>query len=86
MDKQEFINFLQTGSAHKLIKDTYGNYKGEKKDGTVIRYKIQPNSVRFERQLNLRDKNEWRKVWSEYYSNLEINPESGHLRRIKKGN
>lgn len=88
MDKAEFINFIETKAKLKYTKDSYGNYKATDSKGTVIRYKIQANSVRHEKQLSLEYEgkitNEWRKLWSEYYKNLEINPETGSLRRIKK--
>jgi hypothetical protein len=92
MNREEFKNFLETKSKYTLVRDSYGNYKGTKSDGTIIRYKIQNNSVRFESMLSYKsfegqNKNvwrKWRKVWSEYYKNLEINPETGKLRRIKR--
>ena len=88
MNKQEFINFVETKSVHDLKKDTYGNYKGISKKGSAIRYKIQKSSVRFERQYSFewegKVQNSWKKVWSEYYTNLEINPETGGLRKIKR--
>lgn len=84
MNKEEFINFLETKSVLKLKRDSYGNYKGTDVKGNVIRYKLQKNSVRYEKQLKFSDKNEWMKVWSEYYKNLEINPETGNLKRIQK--
>lgn len=88
MNKQDFINFVEKDAKLKYIKDSYGNYKATTSKGTVIRYKIQPTSVRHEKQLsfeyNGKTTNEWHKMWSEYYKNLEINPETGMLRRIKK--
>ncbi len=88
MNKEEFINFLEIMSVFKLKRDSYGNYKGTKSDGTVVRYKLQKNSVKFERQHSYesdgKTKNEWRKVWSYYYKDLEISPETGKLKIIKK--
>ncbi len=89
MNKEEFINFLETKSVLNLKRDSYGNYKGTKSDGIVIRYKLQKNSVRFERQYSYesfegKTKNEWAKVWSYYYKDLEISPETGKLRIVKK--
>ena len=89
MNKEEFKTFLERDSVHNLKKDSYGNYRGIKPDGTVIRYKIQKTSVRFEKQHSYtnfdgKTENHWGKVWSEYYKNLEINPETGKLRRMKK--
>lgn len=59
-------------------------FNRENQKGNVVRYKLQKNSVRFERQVKFDDKNEWSKIWSEYYENLEINPETGKLRIVKK--
>jgi len=88
MNKQEFINFLETRSVHNLKRDSYGNYKGTRPDGLVIRYKLQKNSVRFERQYSYefdgKTKNEWAKVWSHYYKDLEVNQETEKLRIVKK--
>ena len=89
MDKEEFINFVETKSKYSLVKDAYGNYKGTKKDGTVVRYKIQKNSVRLEVQLSYENseghtEKHWRKLWSNFYKNLYIDPETGGLRKIKK--
>lgn len=89
MNREEFINFIETKSVLKLVRDSYGNYKGKQPDGIIIRYKLQKNSVRFEKQYSyesfegktIRD---WHKVWSAYYKDLELNPETGKLRRIKK--
>jgi hypothetical protein len=89
MNKQEFINFVETKSKYILKKDAYGNYKGHKKDGTVVRYKIQKISVRCETQSSYEDfegktKKHWNTDWYEYYSNLKIDPKTGGLIRIKK--
>ncbi len=88
MNKEEFINFLETKSVFNLKQDSYGNYKGMRPDGTVVRYKLQKNSVRYERQfsyeLDGKTKNEWTKVWSHYYKDLEINPETGKLRIVEE--
>ena len=89
MNKEEFIKFLETKSVFNLKRDSYGNYKGTKPDGTVVRYKLQKNSVRYEKQYSYesfegKNKNEWAKVWSHYYKDLEINPETGKLRIVKK--
>ncbi len=89
MDKQEFIDFIETKAKLKYTKDSYGNYKATDSKGIVIRYKIQATSVRHERQDSYESfdgkmENHWTKLWSEYYKNLEINPETGNLRRIKK--
>lgn len=89
MNKQEFIDFIENKAKLKYTKDSYGNYKATDSKGTVIRYKIQATSIRHERQgsyenFDGRKENHWTKLWSEYYKNLEINPETGSLRRIKK--
>ena len=89
MNKEEFKNFIETKAKLKYTKDSYGNYKATDSKGIVIRYKIQPNVVRHERQSQYEDfeghmRNQWITLWKEYYKNLEINPEKGTLRRIKK--
>ncbi len=89
MDKTSFISFVETKAKLKYTRDSYGNYKATDSKGIVVRYKINANSVRHERQESFEDfeghmKTYWFKLWSEYYKNLEINPELGTLRRIKK--
>jgi hypothetical protein len=89
MDREEFINFVETKSKKNMKKDPYGNYKGTSTDGTVVRYKLQKNSVRYERQYSYesfegREQKDWVRIWSHYYKDLEYNPETGKLRVIKK--
>lgn len=89
MDREEFINFIETKSKLKLVRDSYGNYEGTRVDGAVVRYKLQKNSVRFERQYSYesfegKTAKDWVKIWSAYYKDLEYNPETGKLKRVVK--
>ena len=52
MQKEDFINFVETKSKLKYIRNSYGNYKTTDSKGNVLRYKIQANSVRHEIQLS----------------------------------
>jgi len=57
---------------HHFIKDKFGHYQKTLSNGTVIRFKMQSNSVRYEEQVKIVDHNEWLKVKSGYYKNLSF--------------
>lgn len=56
-------------------RDKFGHYQKTSDKGTVTRFKMQANSVRYEKQVKIVDHNEWMKLASGYYKNLSITPE-----------
>ena len=56
-------------------RDTFGHYQKISDKGTVTRFKMQPNSVRYEKRVMIVDHNEWMKLASGYYKSLSITPE-----------
>ena len=64
-------------------RDTFGHYHKTSDKGTVTRFKMQPNSVRYEKQVMIVDHNEWMKLAGGYYKNLSITPE-GKLAGMKR--
>ena len=71
MKKGELENFL-SGKGYKKDRGHY--HKGD------IRYKMQKTSVRIERKLS----SGWFKLFSYYYKDIEINPETQKIRKRKK--
>lgn len=71
MKKEELESFL---SKKGYKKDRWGHYhKGD------VRYKMQKTSVRIERKIT----SGWFKLYSYYYKDIEINPETRKIRRKK---
>lgn len=71
MEREELEGFL-CGRGFK--RDRWGHYhKGS------IRYKMQKTSVRIERKLS----SGWFKLFTYYYKDIEINPETHKIRRKK---
>ena len=69
-------------------RDKFGHYIRTSVDvhlegGSITtRFKMQANSVRYEKQVKIVDHNEWMKLASGYYKNLSITPE-GKLAGMK---
>ncbi len=80
MTKQEFENWVISKG---YSKDKFGHYQKTSDKGTVTRFKMQANSVRYERQAMIVDHNEWLRSASGYYKNLSITPE-GKLKGMKR--
>jgi hypothetical protein len=86
MTKQALINWLISKG---YIKDAYGNYrKPNDLNFTTYRFKIQDNSVRYEKQIILtgsdgRPTHEWLRMSSNYYKNLSVN-DKGQLAGLKR--
>ncbi len=59
----------------------FGHYQ-KTGDKGIVRFKMQANSVRYERQVRIVDHNEWLRVRSGYYKNLSITSE-GKLAGLK---
>jgi len=79
MTKQELENWLISKG---YSKDKFGHYQ-KTIQGTTVRYKMQPFSVRYERQAYIVDHNEWLRLASGYYKNLSITP-GGKLSGMKR--
>uniref|UniRef100_A0A6M3JN62 Uncharacterized protein n=1 Tax=viral metagenome TaxID=1070528 RepID=A0A6M3JN62_9ZZZZ len=80
MTKQEFIDWAISKG---YTRDSYGHYQKTSDKGTITRFKIQANSVRYERKALIVDHNEWLRSTSGYYKNLSITPE-GKLSGMKR--
>jgi hypothetical protein len=78
--KQEFIEWAKSKG---WIPDKYGHLQKELESGALLRFKIQANSVRYERKLKFTDGgSEWRRVRSGYFKDLSIG-EDGKLRGLR---
>ena len=80
----EIVNSLSTSNV--WVKDRYGNFQTDslslifKKDGKVYktnrdgtyRLKLQANSIRLEKKIDVGNKNEWLRVKSDYYKDVKI--------------
>ena len=71
-------------------KDEFGHYTRTtvnethlEGDSVTTRFKLQSNSVRYEKQVKIVDHNEWVRLASGYYKNLSITPE-GKLAGMKR--
>ena len=64
-------------------RDKFGHYQKTSGAGTVTRFKMQPNSVRYEKQCEIGGHNEWIRLASGYYKNLSIT-EEGKLAGMKR--
>ncbi len=63
-------------------RDRFGHY--QRTDGeTTYRFKMLANSVRYEKQIYVVDKNEWMRIMSGYYKNLSITSE-GKIAGMKR--
>ena len=80
MTKQELENWLISKG---YSKDKFGHYQKTSDKGTVTRFKMQSNSVRYEKQVMIVDHNEWMRLASGYYKSLSITPE-GKLAGMKR--
>ena len=80
MKREELENWL-ISKGYK--KDKFGNYQKTSDKGTVTRFKMQANSVRYEKQVMIVDHNEWMRLASGYYKNLSLTPE-GKLAGMKR--
>ena len=79
MTRQELENWLISKG---YTRDKFGHYQktiGE----TIIRYKMQANSVRYEKQARIVNHNEWLRFVSGYYKSLSITLE-GKLTGMKR--
>ena len=81
MEKGNLENWLEDKG---YAKDKFGHYQKTSDKGIVVRFKMQANSVRYERQAKIIDHNEWIKLASGYYKNLSITPE-GKLSGMTRG-
>ncbi len=79
MKRQELEHWLISKG---YSKDKFGHYQKSFDKGTVARFKMQDNSVRYERQAKIVDHNEWLRSASGYYKNLSITLE-GKLAGMK---
>ena len=79
MTRIELENWL---SGRGYIRDQFGHYH-KTLNGIDYRFKMQDNSVRYERQARIIDHNEWLRIKSGYYKNLSIT-EDGKLAGIKR--
>jgi hypothetical protein len=62
-------------SANGWVKDQFGHFKKRRPNGDHIRIKMQANSCRFEKQVNICGKNEWRNCFpgqKNYYKNFHV--------------
>jgi len=80
MTKQEFETWVISKG---YSKDKFGHYQKTPDKGTVTRFKMQPNSVRYEKQAMIVDHNEWIRLASGYYKSLRITKE-GKLAGMKR--
>ena len=64
-------------------KDKFGHYQKLINESEVARYKMQSNSVRYEKKAHIVDHNEWLRLASGYYKSLSITPE-GKLAGMKR--
>ena len=86
MKREELENWLiskgykrdKFGHYHKTVTNVH--VRG---DSVTTRFKMQANSVRYEKQVMIVDHNEWMKLASGYYKNLSITPE-GKLAGMKR--
>lgn len=73
MKHADFIKILNGSKRWKV--NSYGHYH-LKVNESEYRMKIQDNSVRFEKKVLIVDKNEWRKIASDYYKNITVDLEN----------
>ncbi len=80
MTKQELENWLISKG---YSQDKFGHYQRTNIDGSIVRFKMQANSARYEKQARIVDHNEWLRLALGYYKNLSITPE-GKLAGMKR--
>ena len=80
MKREELENWLISKG---YSKDKFEHYQKTSDKGTVTRFKMQANSVRYEKQVMIVDHNEWMRLSSGYYKSLSITPE-GKLAGMKR--
>lgn len=68
MTQEELIDWF---GRHGYERDPYGNYKKRRESGIRVRYKMNKNSVRYERRVES-DKPFWARIASGYYKKLSL--------------